>query len=559
MSEPRIISLLVPAVGGQGGGVLAEWVVEAALADGYLVQSTSIPGVAQRTGSTSYYMELFADDDHGSAPTPVFSLHPVPGDLDVLLAPELLEVGRAIELGFPSPARTTIIASSHRLYSIHEKVVTGRGIYPAEDLLTAARAFSRVLIAFDALALAREHGTEANAVLLGALAASDVLPVSEAAYRKAIEAKGVQVAGNLKGFDVGLARARAVIVDGLDPDRAAVPGRRAVVDPPEGFAAEVAVLPESLHGVVNAALARLIDYQDAGYARRYFAQLAPFVDGDGELARLVARRLAVWMTYEDAIRVAQLKTRLSRFERIRRDVRDPAGEIVVTDYLKPDLDEIYGILPHRLVARFARWAERRWPDGRPTPGQHVRTTTISGYLRLWLLARCRRLRPISHRGYHEHARMERWLSAVLCCARHDVGLAREVAEAAQLVKGYGRVRRRLETLFDDLIGRVLRAVELEAAGGGDFAVARGLARGYRLRVLQGPDSEAQAQAIAASVVQRLEAGDRAGAGVITGGPEMATETPQRSERPGGDPGISSTIRGRDPGGPRDGPHTRQSS
>ncbi len=533
-SEPRIISLLVPAVGGQGGGVLAEWVVEAALADGYLVQSTSIPGVAQRTGSTSYYMELFADDDHSSAPTPVFSLYPVPGDLDVLLAPELLEVGRAIELGFASPARTTIIASSHRLYSIHEKIVTGRGIYPAEDLLTAARAFSRTLIAFDALALAREHGTEANAVLLGALAASEVLPVSEAAYRKAIEAKGVQVAANLKGFDVGLARARAVIVDGLDPRGVAGPSRGASVDPPGGFADEVSALPEHLHGVVNAALARLIDYQDTRYARRYLAHLAPFVDGDGELARLVARRLAVWMTYEDAIRVAQLKTRLSRFERIRAEARDPAGEIVVTDYLKPDLDEIYGILPHRLVAPFARWAERRWPDGRPTPGQHVQTTTISGYLRLWLLARCRRLRPISQRGHHEHARMERWLSAVLCCARHDGGLAQEVAEAAQLVKGYGRVRRRLEMLFDDLIGQVLKAVELEAAAGGDFAVARRLARGYRLRVLQGPEGEAQAQAMGAGVLQRLEAGDRAGGCVLMmGGPEMAPQAPQRSERPGG--------------------------
>ena len=521
MSEPRIISLLVPAVGGQGGGVLAEWVVEAALGDGYLVQSTSIPGVAQRTGSTSYYMELFADGSQGSAATPVFSLYPVPGALDVLLAPELLEVGRAIELGFPSPARTTIIASSHRLYSIHEKIVTGRGIYPAEDLVTAARAFSRTLISFDALALAREHGTEANAVLLGALAASEVLPVSEAAYRKAIEAKGVQVAANLKGFDVGLARARAVILGEPDSRAAAAPSRGATVAPPAAFTDEVAALPEHLRVVVSAALARLVDYQDTRYARRYLAQLAPFVRGDGELARIVARRLAVWMTYEDAIRVAQLKTRLSRFERIQRDARDPAGEIVITDYLKPDLDEIYGILPHRLVAPFARWAERRWPDGRPTPGQHVRTTTISGYLRLWLLARCRRLRPVSHRRHHENARMERWLSAVTGCARHDAGLAREVAEAAQLVKGYGRVRRRLESLFDDLIGRILRAVELEAAAGGDFAVARALARGYRTSVLQGPDGEGQAQAMAEDMM---------------GGLERAPQALPRSERPG-EPGA----------------------
>src|SRR2546426_10571869 len=105
-----------------------------------------------------------------------------------------------------------------------------------------------------------------------------------------------------------------------------------------------------------------------------------FRSGDPELGRIVARHLAVWMTYEDAIRVAQLKTRMSRFERIRRDKGAGSGEIVVTDFLKPDLDELYGVLPYRLVAPFARWAERRWPHGRPRLGQHVKTTTVSGYL-----------------------------------------------------------------------------------------------------------------------------------------------------------------------------------
>ena len=167
MTDGALLSLLIPAVGGQGGGVLLEWIVDAATADGYSVHGTSIPGVAQRTGSTSYYVELATERGEDDAP-PIFSLYPVPGALDVLLAPEFLEVGRSIELGFPSPARTTIVASTHRLYSIHEKIVTGLGIYPIERLHEAARAFSRSMVAFDALALAREHRTEANAVLLGA-------------------------------------------------------------------------------------------------------------------------------------------------------------------------------------------------------------------------------------------------------------------------------------------------------------------------------------------------------------------------------------------------------
>src|SRR5262249_56390394 len=127
-------------------------------------------------------------------------------------------------------------------------------------------------------------------------------------------------------------------------------------------------------------------------------RLAQFVGGDRApaLAEIMARQLAVWMTYEDAIRGADLKTRASRFERIRREARVKDGEVEVTDFLKPDLDEIYGVLPYRLVAPFARWAERRWPRGRPTVGQRVKTTTILGFLRLWLPARLRPLRPLSY-------------------------------------------------------------------------------------------------------------------------------------------------------------------
>src|SRR5919201_5937902 len=134
----RILSVLIPAVGGQGGGVLSEWIIEAASLDGYRVHGTSIPGVAQRTGSTTYYVELATD--RAADEEPAFSLYPVPGALDVLVAPEFLEVGRMIELGFVSPARTTVICSTHRLLSIHEKIATGRAIYPQEGLQRAAAA-----------------------------------------------------------------------------------------------------------------------------------------------------------------------------------------------------------------------------------------------------------------------------------------------------------------------------------------------------------------------------------------------------------------------------------
>ena len=498
MADDRIVSVLIAAVGGQGGGVLSEWIVDAAMLGGYPAQSTSIPGVAQRTGSTSYVVEIFSRPRAESdGREPVFCLFPVPGALDVLLAPELLEVGRAIEAGFASPSRTTIIASTHRLYSIHEKMPPGEAIYPSERILAAARAFSRRFVGFDALAVAREHGTEVNAVLLGALAAADVLPISAGAFRKAIERKGVQVASNLKGFEVGGDVVRTGVASPRVAPIATAPPARLE------FAEECAGFPEPLRPIVGVALGRLVDYQDRAYARRFLERLQPIVALDRDpytLSTIAARQLAVWMTYEDAIRVADLKTRAARFRRIEAE-QPAAGPLVVTDYLKPDLDELYGILPYRLVRRFAAWAERRWPRGRPTLGQRVRTTTVSGFLRLWLLARLRPLRPVSYRAHHEHALMVRWLDAVARCARADYGLACEVARAAQLVKGYGDVRRRLVGAFVELLDSVL------TVAAHDPGAARALAIESRTLIAQGPEGEAAAREVASrarGAAQRAE-------------------------------------------------------
>ena len=506
MSEPGLVSLLIPAVGGQGGGVLSEWIVEAAALDGYRVHGTSIPGVAQRTGSTTYYVELVTDRE--ASEDPVFSLYPVPGALDVLLAPEFLEVGRMIEAGFVSPARTTVVCSTHRLYTIHEKTATGRGIYPRERLAALARATARRLVAFDALSLARERGTEVNAVLLGALAGSGALPVGVQAFRKAIESRGVQVAANLKGFDLGLETAK-------NAEGGAHSADEGVRGKPTGSPSSIDLdgLPDSIRAVVEHALARLVDYQDAAYARRYLARLRPFTACE-RVGAVVARHLATWMMYEDAIRVAQAKTRAARFARIRGEARAGDAVIEVTDYLKPDLDEIWGILPHRLVAPFARWAERRWPHGRPTLGQHVRTTTVSGYLRVWFLARLRVLRPVSWRAHVEHGRIDRWLEGVTAALARDEALACEVAQLARLVKGYGDVRRRLTALFDTGLALALRAAETEGRSGAGFAVSTALTERFRTLVLEGPEGETHAAALAADASARLAAGDLQGVGTL---------------------------------------------
>src|SRR4029450_11145118 len=136
--------------------------------------------------------------------------------------------------------------------------------------------------------------------------------ISGDAYRQAIRAKGVQVDANIRGFEAGLAAAAR----GTAP---AAPAPPATAPSPD-VARMAESFPAPLHPILHPALCRLIDYQGRAYAERYLQQLRPFVQrGDLELARIVARHLAVWMSYEDAVRVAQLKTRASRFERIARE------------------------------------------------------------------------------------------------------------------------------------------------------------------------------------------------------------------------------------------------
>src|SRR4030095_3633231 len=87
------ITILVGALGGDGGGVLCDWIVAAAQSHGLAVQATQIPGVAQRTGATTYYLEVMPTR---AAQPSVLALNPAIGEVDVALATELLVAGRMI-------------------------------------------------------------------------------------------------------------------------------------------------------------------------------------------------------------------------------------------------------------------------------------------------------------------------------------------------------------------------------------------------------------------------------------------------------------------------------
>ena len=410
--RPKALSIAILAMGGEGGGVMADWLVDMAERAGSYVQTTSVPGVAQRTGATIYYVEIFPGSAVTPGKPPVLALMPMPGDVDVVIASELMEAGRAVQRGLVTPTRTTLIASTHRVYSMTERTAMADGRVDSDKLIEGARAAAMHLLSADFARIAEESGSVISAALFGALAASGRLPFARSDFEDAIRRSGLGVEASLRAF----ARAHDAATIG-----------------------ETAAVPAAPPPTIEAGRARVVDYQDAAYARLYLDRLEPFRGMDPTLLAEVARYLALWMSYEDIARVADLKTRRSRFDRVAEEVRAGDGQVLrIREFLHPRVDEIADSLP----AGFSRWLLRTsWARnllGRFTSkGRLVETTSVSGFLLLYLAASLRRIRRRSLRFAVEQTRIEAWLAEIRRLAPTDPALALAVTECQQLVKGYG--------------------------------------------------------------------------------------------------------------------------
>ena len=430
-TEP--IRVLIAAMGGEGGGVLAGWITQGALAAGLEVQRTSIPGVAQRTGATTYYLEMLPRRDGAR---PVLALNPAPGEVDVVVATELLEAARAVQAGFVTPDHTLLLASTHRVFTIGEKVAMADGRLDAERLRASVERFAHAAVLRDFAAVAERGRGQINAVLLGALAATQALPIPVERLRDAIRADGKAVEANLRAFEAGLASA---------PDRGAarpLPVSSAAAAGRRGGAS--LGLPPEAAALAAEGVRRLTEYQDEVYPGLYLQRLEAFaaLTRDEALLAALARQLALRMSVEDTIRVAQLKLREARIARVRGEAKAAPGDIVhVTEFLKPGPEELLGVLPARFARPLLALCERRgWMDR--AIAMRVRTTSVSGFLRLKALAALRRFRRASLRHAQEEAWIARWLALVERALALDAAAAREIVEAAGLVKGYGDTYRR---------------------------------------------------------------------------------------------------------------------
>ena len=458
----RPLTLLIAALGGEGGGVLTNWIVNAAAELGFPVQSTSIPGVAQRTGATTYYVEIMPVPARELGDRrPVLALTPGIGDIDIVLASELLEAGRAAGNGFVTPDRTLVIASTSRFYAINEKIAMADGRYDQERLTKAIGDNAQASLLIDMEALAKESGALINAVMLGVLAGSGRLPIPAEALAAAIRADGKAVETNLHGFRAGMAAARAEARPRTGSDK-----RRMVATADlDALESEVATAPAAARDIMIEGVRRLAAYQDLGYARLYLDRLAVIADADahavagGRLLREVARHLAVRMSFEDVIRVAQAKIDPARMRRIADELKiKPDEPFAVVEFLKPGIEEMCQILPPWLARRILAVSARRgWLD-RYHWGMEVETTSIRGYLRFWLLAKLRSRRPRSWRYREEQAAIEAWLALILEAAELSPDLAIEVAECARLIKGYGDTHKRGSANYRIIETRVIRPV-----------------------------------------------------------------------------------------------------
>lgn len=458
-----ITKLVVMAVGGQGGGVVAGWIEDLARAGGYAVQATSVAGVAQRTGATVYYIEICPLSDRN----PVFSLMPAAGDVDILIASEMMEVGRSILRGFVTPDRTTLIGSTHRALAVSEKMVPGDGIANAAEVMAAAEIAAQKLVLADFEALAIGAGSVISASLFGGLAGSGALPFPRAAFEAAIRASGKGVEPSLRAFAAGLdaVTTPAPVLPQRDaPLRDATPlGPVSLVGDWTRLAGRAASFPALVADMALAGLRKVVDFQSVAYGAAYLDRLQKVVDLDDAahgyaLSVAAAKYIANAMAYDDVIRVADLKTRAGRFDRMRVEMgAKDANVMQVTEFMHPRAEEIAGMLPAKwgaAVEANPKWMARldRWFN----KGRRLRTDGVFAFLMLHGLGGLRgyRMRTLRHRYEMDH--LQTWLALALQTRPQNYDLAVEIIRCRRLVKGYSDTHARGLSKFD----RVLAGIDL---------------------------------------------------------------------------------------------------
>jgi indolepyruvate ferredoxin oxidoreductase beta subunit len=485
MNTNRPISLLICALGGEGGGVLTEWLVDIARHAGYAAQSTSIPGVAQRTGATTYYLEVFpVPVAQLGGKRPVFSLNPVPGALDAIVSSELLETARQIGNGMSSPERTAVITSSSRTLTTQERMQLADGRADSADLVKIVQRFSREHHVFDMSGMAKEAGTVVSAVMLGAVAGSGLFPFTREDYETVVKEGGKGAEASLRGFSMAYETVQRHIDIGVIAGSTRNPGIQEPgplrgglrVEPAMTTSTSLGAFPEQTHDMLTLGHARMLEYQGKAYAELYLQRLQSVLDAERaadpahtnnfSTTREMARWLALWMAFDDIVRVADLKSRASRWQRVTHEVKAGDDDLLrVYDHFKPGVPEFAALLPRSLATRITGWDRRRILKGK-TPWAmplKIGTHSVMGMLALRTLASLRWLRVRGSRFANEQTMIARWLEAVVAGTKRDWQLGHEIALCGRLIKGYGATNERGKENLLHVIDHLAQGADSQAA------------------------------------------------------------------------------------------------
>jgi len=235
---------------------------------------------------------------------------------------------------------------------------------------------------------------------------------------------------------------------------------------------------------------RAAAFQNAAYAQLFRERLCGIAQadhGDGSLTRETARYLALWMCFDDLIRVAQVKISAARVAEVRAEVQARPGEIVhVIEFLKPGIDEFASILPESLAQRVLAWARKRGWQHKLNLGMHLRTTGVAGFLLLRLMAALKPWRPRTARYAEEQALIGRWLDTVRAAAGPAPALALEIAQLGRLIKSYGDTSRRGKDNFNRIMQTLVENKDFASV---DDTLLAAAVRAARTAALANPDEK----------------------------------------------------------------------
>jgi indolepyruvate ferredoxin oxidoreductase beta subunit len=362
-----------------------------------------------------------------------------------------------------------LIASTHRAYAVGEKEKPGNGVSDPMAVTDAAGVAAKATIAFDMQSIADDNGTVISAALFGALAGTQVLPFPTDAFLAVIRSGGKGIEPSGKAFEA--ARARAAL-GGVAPVALAAPKRFDALPASAGHPKLDKLLarirgefPASAQPLLYAGIKRLVDFQDAAYADDYLTRVARVLATDRAhdgalhgfaMTQAAAKYIAIAMAYDDIIRVADLKTRGTRFDRIKRDMDLEEDQILyMTEFMHPRAEEIVSTMPRGLAL---------WIEGNKTlfdgidrivnRARRVRTGTIRSFLTLYIIAGMRGWRRSTLRHAREREHMDGWLSLATAQAATNYEFAVEILNTRRLVKGYSDTHARGLSKFDRVTGAI---------------------------------------------------------------------------------------------------------